>query len=416
MRHPALLTALLLTLMTLPAIASADARPSAKALRTVRTYPLAGHVFSADLPATWGIASGMANFLTLKPTDPDEAAGHLSVGFAAETISATELKNLKLPKDATPEQIIEARLLRINQYRGTPVVFERSKIDIGAFKMTAALIGVSAYPGADGVEIKKNVRTGIVLMHVSKDRIAYSARIRGLGKTLAMGEKALSDNAVLVKKILASFKVQPEATLTKAERATLPKRIAKPAFRISQRRDLKVDIDTDLILPAGWRVTVLSQRAASPSSERGELVLELRPPVAEGQEEGPERVLLIVEGMRVGPLSPNHFLATTTPRLNALGLGEMKRTATSTMHYKPYAHLARASTRYIKATGTTHVHTYNAVDPYDRELTVKSFTAGGFTMAAHVILVGERTRFAALEAQWTRIASTFEVWSDFFLP
>ena len=59
--------------------------------------------------------------------------------------------------------------------------------------------------------------------------------------------------------------------------------------------------------------------------------------------------------------------------------------------------LATYAPRHISPTKKTFIRTYSGKDPYGRTLKIRAYTAGGMSMACHIILVADDATYTEIQ-------------------
>ena len=176
--------------------------------------------------------------------------------------------------------------------------------------------------------------------------------------------------------------------------------------RLSERRGYYMDARLQFFHERGWKPAVRQFRNAGGRSERGFFVAEFVPPWATPPRHATGRLIVVFSGLRVVPQSRASFL-DTAPALIKFWFGEPKELSRKTVTIEGFRFLARSRPRRGESTMLTYVRTYRVKAKDGGELLVKSYTAGGMTVAANILLVGAEPAYQRLLKEtepWVRAA------------
>ncbi len=184
------------------------------------------------------------------------------------------------------------------------------------------------------------------------------------------------------------------------------------SIRISERRDYHAISSFSLRIPSNWQRRKPEFSAADESNERGRLQVQFAAPTGTSALGDPERILVVLDGMPVGPLSPDDFLATTDLLAEKL-TSEFTKLKTDVAELDGFG-FAKLRSTYITGTGKVYLSTYTGKDRAGNELKFRIYTAGGQTMVAHFVYLGDAVDYDALLPTVETMVKSLEV--NFFSP
>lgn len=193
-----------------------------------------------------------------------------------------------------------------------------------------------------------------------------------------------------VQKIIATMKFRPASELGPDVVVRAIYRTA--SVRLSDRRDYHVDGDFSLLLPSNWSAKKPSVKRAGGGTERGHLIVAFEGPTGGASKARRAELIVALQGMPVRPLSRNEFLATAEEHVRALA-PKFTKTGTKTMDLSSTSSLARLRPKHSTSTGKTYVSTFTGKSASGRDLTIRTYTAGGLTVVANFIYVADSADF-----------------------
>lgn len=376
-------------------VASKSAKPSKqpKSKATTRPYlshDVSGFVFRADVPRDWKLTQAQSGSVSFVTPHKDKTAKHLRFhlrvyapfgGPSGSGMPAKELREM---------------LMGPSQPGGTKHVLKESLQTIGGVEFLRQ----------DVTATKGTTTQDIYLMGIAGNDQAIYMEIRGRGRGTA--SMAIRESRPAIERMLASMRISATEKVTAKVKARMPQLFVPKAARISRRRDYHLDMTPSILVPAGWSAEEVVRQSAAGGNEKGSYAVRILPPANEDGSRRLAAVLVVLEGLQVGPLNPHHYLATLLPRVRAI-LPEAKLVSTSKVEIPGTRFLARSSTRYSTGTTSTHVRTFEHARAGGDKVVIKGWTAGGMTAASHVMVVAKGEVFDAFEAEVRELIDTYTV-------
>ncbi len=375
--------------------ASVASKPAKAAKSEAKTRPylshdVSGFVFTADVPKDWKLTQAQSGSVTFVTSHKDKTAKHLRFhlrvyapfgGPSGSGMPAKELREM---------------LMGPSQPGGTKHVLKESLQTIGGVEFLRQ--DVTATKGTSAQDI--------YLMGIAGNDQAIYIEIRGRGR--GTSSIAIRENKPAIERVLASMSITATEKVTAKVKARMPQMFVPKAARVSRRRGYHLDMTPSILVPAGWTAEEVVRQSATGGNEKGSYAVRILPPANEDGSRRLAAVLVVLEGLNVGPLNPHHYLATLLPRVRAI-LPEAKLVSTSKVEIPGTRFLARSSTRYSTGTTSTHVRTFEHARADGDKVVIKGWTAGGMTAASHVMVVAKGDVFDAFEAEVRELIDTYTV-------
>lgn len=367
--------------------------------RTFVTPSFQGHVYRMEAPAGWTVTFANDYGFELSSQSDLRRAG-IRIALSVAPIPKMHLvkHGWKPDGSALPGEVLASYVKGIRRWKDQKT-FERSVGRLAGHSALCRAIG----PGTLYDPTKKTpVPTEGAIQktyHVmTTDYTHISASLR-TNRVLHESQGVFRRLLPVAEKVVASIREIDLSAMSEQEKARiLTRKYASPQVVISRRRDYYVKMQVEMLCPPGWQAKVTTSRAAGPSSEKGLCVIEVTMPFEVKKDQAVARLMIVMEGLPVGPLDKGDFLKTLDPRVNAL-LPEPKLLSTKEIRFPATEHLARTRGRRTTPTGKTVVRTYSGQDAYGRTLKVRAHTAGGLTVACHIILVTDADSYEKILPQ-----------------
>jgi len=185
--------------------------------------------------------------------------------------------------------------------------------------------------------------------------------------------------------------------MTAKEKAdTIPEYHSSSNPIISRRLGYYLKARAAFLKPPGWTVKETTRRNAVEGPKQGLSILEITPPIKVKENQAPPRVMIVMQGLTPGPLNPSDFLGSLDAHIKGL-LPQAKLLSTTKKHFMGMVTLATSAPRHISPTKKTFIRTYSGKDPYGRTLKIRAYTAGGMSMACHIILIADDATYTKVQ-------------------
>ncbi len=380
-------TVISLIALSLGAAASGATRP---AQRTIVTPDIKGMVFKMTAPSNWTIKSVGEAYLRLSGPSATHTGRSIEVAVYVDRIATKDLAQHGWKPDgsAAPLQVVTS-YKKATRYFRVQRVFEQSVGTLAGYKANCRTLGPQTYTDA---KTKKRVPSQGPAMKsydvMTPEYVYVNATIRAGGPMPTTLDQAVyAELATAADRVIASIRQVDVSKMTAKQKSEMvPVWYKSREVVISRRRDYYVKMQAELLRLPGWQVKDRTARAAGGASEKGLYVLDIVAPVKVAEDQPVPRIMIVMEGLRVGPLNKSQFLATLGPHVKGL-LPAAKLTGTKEIYFQGLGFLAMSGSRYTSPTKTTVVRTYAGKDAYGRSLKIRAYTAGGMTMACHIIVV-----------------------------
>lgn len=384
----ALVLLIALQLGATPATASQPGR------KTFTTPELQGIVLEMQAPRDWKITFVSRFAFELSAPVADARTPYLRVGISASRMAEKALAKHGWKPDgsAKPEDVLASYVKKPPTYFQDERRFQRSEGLLAGHKAICDALGPASYFDENKQKVPTPGPVLKVYHAMTGDYTYLCARVRCRGPQPEI-QTAFGKMAPLGESIVASIRQLDLSAMTTTQKSrVVPRLYDSPFVTISRRRDYYVKMQAALLCPPGWQVKETTNRPAGGTSEKGLYAIDVVPPIKVKNDQFAPRITIVMEGLAVGPLSKSDFLKTLDRHVKGI-LPDHKLLSTKEMRFGGMSVLAMSRSRYTEPTRSTVVRTFSGQDPYGRTLKVRAYTAGGMTMACHIILVADAANY-----------------------
>ena len=192
-----------------------------------------------------------------------------------------------------------------------------------------------------------------------------------------------------VMRFLESVKFQP---LSDFDKNVVFNVLYKNSIHIAQRYDYEATGSFKITHPSDWEVQKLEATPPIARVGEGRLVVSFTGPDDLSSTGEPEYLIVDLRGMSNPPYEPADFLATTDPIVQTLMQNPQKISAESA-EIEGFRRFASMRSTYITGTKQTYINTYVGKSEDGARLKIRTYTAGGQSMAANIIFVADEEDF-----------------------
>lgn len=390
MRPLTQLLPLIALLLLVAAPAQSGESTSTSMRHETHTPAIAGRVYSTALQKGWSITRLTADSVTWSSADVPAGEPHLQVEVSVWKMTPEFLARNKVDANTTLASLRDGvRDRQVALYKSVDVIDQRH-LKIGGFE--AARFALT--PKVEGEAPAKRIPTFIQNIIVTPQLEIMRIGIAASGRDYAAQQVSMKALGAQAEDLLASMRIRELSKLSKLEREQLSEFVSTPWVRVSTRRDYWAEMGVSMLLPHKWTFEEVESTKSSRGRETGIYRVRATAPAPADEDEVTPYVSVIMQGLPVGPISRGTFIETVTPHVKAI-LPNAKRIENKEIQLDSLRRVAQIQTRYTTGTKTTIVRTYTGTDPYDRKIKIRTYTAGGLTNAAHIVLVADERNFDA---------------------
>jgi hypothetical protein len=183
-----------------------------------------------------------------------------------------------------------------------------------------------------------------------------------------------------------------------------------PVLRISERRDFHADSGYKAEIPSNWDTRITNQLEASAEYEQGTLVVEHLAP-EEDSSDYRSRIMVVLQGLPVTSLTAKDFLETTKKYLSEDGPGitNLNELSSAKQDHPGLAFLAKLKSKRSKSTKKTYRKEFEGSISGVGNVDIQAYTAGGLTIAANILVIGEPNSINDLQPTIDEIVKSIKV-------
>jgi hypothetical protein len=306
-----------------------------------------------------------------------------------------ELENLKEIILSKRNSLLQDTWYVDKKYNDVTVVYEDGYVPLGRLKAYYRTFSAPTYYDSQKkAKVKcsspmKKVLYTVVAGHVAL-RVSYEA-----SRYQPDSPETYKAFYPMADKIIQSLKVKPVSSL--GADVVVWKPYTSRRITLSRRRDYRAQCDFEINMPSNWVAKEISFQPAKGPKEEGNMAVNFLAPEDRASDSYRERVTVICEGLPIGPLAFNDYMGTAEKHVAAI-MPKHEKVKTEILSFpEPNASVgsfANLPLRRAESTkGKTLINVYSGKDEKGRDLKIKTYTAGGLTIALNLVYAAESKDF-----------------------